>query len=78
MSDDTDRIKERIRKLLQLAGDDAAMGNEIENALRFARRLTLRAAWPHAEWRPQETRCRRGTGAGRPTPRRTAGGVCIY
>lgn len=36
---DHDRIKERIRKLLNLAQDDSAMGNEVENALRFARKL---------------------------------------
>ena len=35
-------IKERIRRLLNLANDNDAQG-EIENALRFARRLMLRA-----------------------------------
>lgn len=33
--------KETIRKLLALANDDQALGNEIENALRFARKLML-------------------------------------
>ena len=56
MSDDTDRIKERIRKLLQLAGDDAAMGNEIENALRFARRLMLEHHISEADLRATEAK----------------------
>ncbi len=42
MTTDTDRIKATIRKLLDLAGDDAAMEGEVANALKFARRLMLR------------------------------------
>jgi len=38
---DTTRIKEKIRKLLNLAEDDGAMEGEINNALNFARRLML-------------------------------------
>ena len=38
------RIKQRIRKLLDLASDDAAADGEIDNALRFARRLMLENA----------------------------------
>ena len=38
---DLDRVKERIRKLLNLANNDAAMGLEVDNALKFARRLML-------------------------------------
>jgi len=34
-----DQIKERIRKLLNLANDDAAMGGEVRNAIAFAERL---------------------------------------
>ena len=35
------RIKDRIRKLLNLAGDDAATDAEVESAMRHARRLML-------------------------------------
>ena len=35
-------VKDTIRKLLNLAHDDGAMQGEIDNALRFARRLMLR------------------------------------
>lgn len=38
---DTDKIKDKIRKLLNLGNDSSAMGGEIDNALRFARRLML-------------------------------------
>ena len=34
-----DKAKDTIRKLLDLAADDAAAENEIENAIRFARKL---------------------------------------
>lgn len=39
MSDPTDRIKSRVRKLLNLANDQSAAEGEIENALRYARAL---------------------------------------
>ncbi len=64
MSDDTDRIKERIRKLLHLAGDDAAMGNEIDNALRFARRLMLEHNLSEADLEGTEPKDPHGTAAG--------------
>ncbi len=35
-------IKERIRNLLELAGDDGAADQEVDNALKFARRLMLK------------------------------------
>lgn len=38
---DLNRIKERIRKLLNLAADDGAAEGEIENALRTAREMML-------------------------------------
>jgi hypothetical protein len=38
---DIDKIKDRIRKLLNLAADDGAAEGEIDNALRAARRLML-------------------------------------
>lgn len=38
---DIGKIKERIRKLLNLAADDGAAEGEIDNALRAARRLML-------------------------------------
>lgn len=37
----TDKIKDRIRKLLNLANDSGAFEGEIDNAMRFARRLML-------------------------------------
>jgi hypothetical protein len=40
-SADNDKIKDRIRKLLNLAKDSAAYEGEIDNAMRFARRLML-------------------------------------
>lgn len=39
---DMDKVKDRIRKLLNLADDDAAADGEITNALRFARDLMLK------------------------------------
>lgn len=41
MSADIGRIKDRIRKLLNLAADDGAAEGEIDNALRAARQLML-------------------------------------
>lgn len=41
MSGENDKIKDRVRKLLNLANDPAAFDREIENAMRFARRLML-------------------------------------
>jgi len=41
MSADNDKIKDRVRKLLNLANDAGAFEGEIDNALRFARRLML-------------------------------------
>lgn len=41
MSEQNDKIKDRIRKLLTLANDSGAFEGEIDNALRFARRLML-------------------------------------
>lgn len=41
MSADISKIKDRIRKLLNLAADDGAAEGEIDNALRAARRLML-------------------------------------
>lgn len=41
MSDDSEKIKVKVRKLLNLANDSAAFEGEITNALRFARRLML-------------------------------------
>lgn len=41
MTASTDKIKDRIRKLLNLANDSAAFEGEIDNALRFARKLML-------------------------------------
>ncbi len=38
---DNDRIREKIRKLLNLAENDAAMGLEIDNAIRMARQLMV-------------------------------------
>lgn len=38
---DIDKIKDRVRKLLNLAADDGAAEGEIDNALRAARRLML-------------------------------------
>lgn len=39
---DTDKIKDKIKKLLNLAENDGAFDGEVDNALRFARRLMLR------------------------------------
>jgi hypothetical protein len=39
---DTNKIKDKIKKLLNLANDDNAFDGEVDNALRFARRLMLR------------------------------------
>lgn len=39
MSDNLDRVKDRIRKMLNLAKDDSAAAGEIDNALRFAQQL---------------------------------------
>lgn len=41
MSEDTEKIKDKIRKLLNLANNPAAFEGEITNALRFANRLML-------------------------------------
>lgn len=41
MSRDNEKIKDRVRKLLNLANDSGAFDGEIENAMRFARRLML-------------------------------------
>lgn len=41
MSADISKIKDRVRKLLNLAADDGAAEGEIDNALRAARRLML-------------------------------------
>lgn len=41
MSTDNEKIKSRVRKLLNLANDSAAFDGEIQNALRFARRLMV-------------------------------------
>lgn len=42
METNSDRIKDKIRKLLTLGEDDGATEAEAENALRFARRLMLK------------------------------------
>ena len=39
--DGSDKIKDKIRKLMNLANDSGAFDGEIDNALRFARRLML-------------------------------------
>lgn len=39
---DMEKIKDRIKKLLNLAEDQGAFDGEVDNALRFARRLMLR------------------------------------
>jgi len=39
---DISRIKDRIKNLLNLAENDGAMDGEVDNALRFARRLMLK------------------------------------
>jgi len=39
---DMDKIKNKIKKLLNLAENDGAFDGEVDNALRFARRLMLR------------------------------------
>lgn len=41
-TDNLERVKERIRKLLNLAHDPAAMKGEIDNALRFANMMLLK------------------------------------
>ncbi len=41
MSGDNEKIKDKVRKLLNLANDSGAFDGEIENAMRFARRLML-------------------------------------
>lgn len=41
MTNDIDRIKEKIRALINLGEDDGATEAEAENAMRFARRLML-------------------------------------
>lgn len=41
MGDENERIRARIRKLLNLADNAGAQGGEIDNALRFARRLMV-------------------------------------
>lgn len=40
--EDREKIKDRIRKLLNLAGNEGAMQGEIDNALRFAAQLKLK------------------------------------
>jgi hypothetical protein len=41
MSTNVDRVKDTIRKLLNLAANDAATEGEVNNAIRFARKLML-------------------------------------
>ena len=51
MAPNLDAIRSRIQKCLNLAENDAAMGGEIDNALRFARRLMIQHNLSEAEVR---------------------------
>lgn len=53
MTQDTDKIKDKIRKLLNLAGDSGAFPGEIDNALRFARRLMVEHNIPEDSFKKQ-------------------------